>query len=110
MAAGPSLLFENDLPALDLGAKPDADALAIAGRHGSRHRFAAGCAHNSHDSQMLLAVRFRLAGDVQVDRLTVRWPSGLQQVLKNIPGDPHIVVAEGNPMFERVIPGQTAQP
>src|SRR5262249_10563170 len=65
---------------------------------------------NSYRSQMPNLVHFGLGDAEVVDRLVIRWPSGLEQELTDVPADQHIVVDEGNPKYERVIPGQTIQP
>ena len=45
-----------------------------------------------------------------VDRLVIRWPSGLQQEVNDIPAGQHIVITEGSPMIEKVTPGQLIKP
>jgi hypothetical protein len=49
----------------------------------------------------------------RVDKLTIRWPSGLVQELTNLAADRHIVVkeqSEGPGAIETVRPGQTFLP
>ncbi len=65
---------------------------------------------NSYRSEMSNIVHFGLADAGKVERLKIRWPSGLEQVLANVPGDRHIVVEEGKDVFETVVPGKTVQP
>lgn len=66
--------------------------------------------HNSFYSQAPNIVHFGLGDSTTVERLTIRWPSGLEQVLKNVPADRHIVVAEGEANWEDVKPGTTIKP
>src|SRR5437870_753544 len=42
---------------------------------------------NSYRSQMPNIVHFGLGDAAQVDRLTIRWPSGQEQELRNVQGD-----------------------
>jgi hypothetical protein len=68
---------------------------------------------NSFHSQMPNIVHFGLGDAEQVDRLTIRWPSGKVQELTNLPADRHIVIDEdkdGPAAVEVVVPGQTIQP
>jgi hypothetical protein len=68
---------------------------------------------NSYMSQSPNIVHFGLADSEVVESLTIRWPSGKQQVLKNVKGDRHIVVDEGRSgadAIETVVPGQTIAP
>jgi len=49
----------------------------------------------------------------QVDRLTIRWPSGKEQVLTDLPANKHILVDEGKKgpaAIELVQPGETMRP
>src|SRR5579864_1652614 len=50
----------------------------------------------SYLSQSDLRLHFGLGEATRVDRLTVRWPSGLMDTINNIPADRHIVVEEGS--------------
>jgi hypothetical protein len=68
---------------------------------------------NSFRSQMPNVVHFGLGDHDRVERLTIRWPSGAEQVLTDITGDRHIVVEEGKEgaaAIESVVPGQTIRP
>jgi hypothetical protein len=65
---------------------------------------------NSFRSQMPNIVHFGLGDAERVDKLTIKWPSGFEQVLKNLPGDCHIVVEEGSDVVETVTPGKTIRP
>jgi len=65
---------------------------------------------NSYRSQMPNIVHFGLGDSTRVESLKIQWPSGLVQVLKDLPGDQHLVVEEGNPKPETVVPGQIIGP
>ncbi|HKI33615.1 MAG TPA: ASPIC/UnbV domain-containing protein [Gemmataceae bacterium] len=68
---------------------------------------------NSHRSQMPNIVHFGLGDHDHAERLTIRWPSGEEQVLTDVGGDRHIVVEEGKQgtaAIETVVPGQTIRP
>ena len=68
---------------------------------------------NSNRSQMPNIVHFGLGDQERVERLTVRWPNGEEQVLTDLPGDRHIVIEEGKKgaaAVETVKPGETIRP
>jgi len=68
---------------------------------------------NSNRSQMPNIVHFGLGEQERVERLTIRWPNGEEQVLTDLAGDRHIVVEEGKKgadAVETVKPGQTIRP
>jgi hypothetical protein len=68
---------------------------------------------NSYRSQMPSIVHFGLGDRDRVERLTIRWPSGAEQVLTDVAGDRHVVVEEGKEgaaAVETVVPGQTMRP
>jgi hypothetical protein len=68
---------------------------------------------NSYRSQMPNIVHLGLGDGNQIERLTIRWPSGQEQVLSSIAADQHIVVEEGRlgaSAVERVVPGRTIRP
>jgi len=50
---------------------------------------------NTFVSQNPSYVHFGLGNSTTIDRLRVRWPSGLEQELRDIPADQHIEVTEG---------------
>ncbi len=69
--------------------------------------------HNSYRSQMPNIVHFGLGDHPRVDRLTIRWPSGEEQVMTDLAGDRHVVIQEGqkgDAAVETVVPGQTIRP
>jgi hypothetical protein len=57
---------------------------------------------NSYRSQSPNIVHFGLADAQTVERLTIRWPSGKSQVLRDLKGDRHIIVDEGKEGAEAV--------
>jgi hypothetical protein len=68
---------------------------------------------NSYRSQMPNVVHFGLGDATKVDRLTIRWPSGAEQILTDLPADRHVVVEEGKQgeaAVEVVVPGHTIRP
>src|SRR5262249_35587574 len=104
IGGGPVLLFENNFPQkhylkvslrgvqskrLGIGAR------LVATVHGQplvREMYPA----NSFRSQMPNIVHFGLGDATKVDRLTIRWPSGAEQVLTDVAGDRHIIIEELN--------------
>jgi hypothetical protein len=68
---------------------------------------------NTHRSQMPSRVHFGLADADRVERLTIRWPSGLVQELTDLAADRHILVTEdkeGEEAVETIVPGRTFAP
>jgi hypothetical protein len=68
---------------------------------------------NSFTSQMPSIVHFGLGKATEVERLTIRWPSGKKQVLTHLPGDRHVIIDErkrGKAACELVKPGTTIPP
>src|SRR5262249_29957270 len=49
---------------------------------------------NSYRSQMPNLVHFGLGDHDHVERLTIRWPSGAEQVLTDLAGDRHVIIEE----------------
>jgi len=49
-------------------------------------------------------VHFGLGGADTVDELTIRWPSGQVQVLRDLAVDRHVVIEEGSDVVEVVTP------
>src|SRR5262249_57401992 len=62
---------------------------------------------NTFHPQMPNLAHFGLADASKVDRLEIRWPSGLVQELRDLPADQHVVITEGESTVEKVVPGQT---
>ena len=65
---------------------------------------------NTFHSQMPNLAHFGLGDDAKVDRLSIRWPSGLVQELKDVPADRHVIITEGDANTETVVPGQLMRP
>jgi len=55
----------------------------------------------SYLSQSDLRLHFGLGAATRVDRLTVRWPSGVVDTISSIPAGRHIVVEEGSGMWRK---------
>jgi hypothetical protein len=118
---GPLLLYENRLPPAHylmvslrgatsnrrgIGARLTAQ---VQGRQIVRELYPA-C---TYLSQAPCQVHFGLAGDTTVDKLTIKWPSGREQVLTDIRADRHVVIDEarnGPDAIETVTPGKTIAP
>jgi hypothetical protein len=118
VSGGPLKIFENRISAgrylkvslrgarsnrLGVGARLVA---RFKGRQVARELFPA----NSFKSQTPALVHFGLDDAEVVDDLTVRWPSGLEQVIRNVPADQHVVIDEGQARFETVLPGRLIAP
>jgi hypothetical protein len=118
---GPLLLFENRLPRKHylkvslrgrqsnrqgIGARLTA---VVKGQQLVRELFPA----NGFRSQAPNIVHFGLADAEAAERLTIRWPSGKVQVLRDVKGDRHVVVDEGKEgadAIATVVPGRTMAP
>jgi enediyne biosynthesis protein E4 len=118
---GPLLLYENRFPRKHYlkvtlrGSKSNRQGIGarliavVKGQQLVREMFPA----NTFLSQAPNIVHFGLAESKSAESLTIRWPSGKVQVLKDLPGDRHIVVDEsknGADAIEEVIPGRTIAP
>jgi hypothetical protein len=118
---GPLLLFENRLP------RKHYLKVSLRGRTSNRQGIGARLTAvvrgqplvrelypaNSFFSQAPNVVHFGLADARSVERLTIRWPSGKVQVLKELQGDRHIIVDEGKDGGDAVAtvePGRTMAP
>jgi hypothetical protein len=121
VGGGPLLLYENNFPQrhylevslrgrrsnrLGIGARIEAH---VRGQRLVRELFPA----NSFRSQMPTVVHLGLGEAKRVDELTIRWPSGEVQELKDMQSDRHIIVNEGKKgaaAVETVMPGKTIPP
>ncbi len=121
VGGGPVLFFENQFPKahyltvslrgktsnrLGIGARLIA---TVGGRNLTREVYP----HNSFRSQMPSRVHFGLGEATRIDRLTVRWPSGVVQNLDDLPADRHVVITEGKTgpdAVETVTPGKVILP
>jgi hypothetical protein len=118
---GPLLLFENRLP------RRHYLKVSLRGRQSNRQGIGARLTAvvrgqplvrelypaNSFDSQAPAIVHFGLADAEAAESLTICWPSGKVQVLKDVKGDRHVVVDEGKDgadAIETVVPGRTIAP
>lgn len=66
-------------------------------------------AHDTFRSQMPNQVHFGLDDSANVNRLVIRWPSGLVQEIPNLSADRHVVVPEDRDnaaAVETVVPGR----
>ncbi len=52
--------------------------------------------YNGYFSQAPNRVHFGLGAATKIDRLSIRWPSGQEQVLKDLAGNRHLTVTEGS--------------
>jgi hypothetical protein len=118
---GPLLIYENNLPQrhylevslrgtqsnrLGIGARLTA---VVNGQTRVRELYPA----NSFRSQAPCRVHFGLGGADRVERLTIRWPGGSEQVLADLAADRHILVEQGKQgpeAVETVVPGTPLRP
>ncbi len=118
---GPLLLYENRLPRkhyLEVSLRGTASnrqgigarvTAVVKGRQIVRELYPPATLLSQGPSMVHLG----LADDESVDNLTIRWPSGKVQVLKDVKGDRHIVVDEakdGAAAVTTVIPRQAMAP
>jgi hypothetical protein len=64
-------------------------------------------------SQSPTQVHFGLGRDTKIDKLTIRWPSGRMQELRDLAADRHVLIDESNDgpaAVTTVVPGQTMKP
>lgn len=118
VGGGPFLLLENDFPQkhyLKVGLRGTksnrmgigARLVATAGGHQLvREQFPV----NTYHSQASNIVHFGLGDSERVECLTIRWPSGQIQELRNLAADRHILVQEGNSAVDLVTPGKQMEP
>jgi hypothetical protein len=69
--------------------------------------------HNGFRSQMPSRVHLGLGDAAKVDALTIRWPSGKEQTVNDLPADRHVVITEdreGPAAVETVTPGRMFPP
>lgn len=65
---------------------------------------------NTYRSQRPLAAHFGLGTADKIEELTIRWPSGTQQTLRNITAGQHIRVTEGSDEWQTIVPGEPMNP
>jgi hypothetical protein len=121
VGGGPLLLYENRFPQrhylevslrgrganrAGVGARLTA---VVGGRSVVREMYPA----NTYRSQAPNIAHFGLGDAERVERLTVRWPSGRVQGLRDLKGDRHILVdeaKEGAEAVQTVVPGEPIRP
>jgi hypothetical protein len=118
---GPLLLFENRLP------RKHYLEVSLRGRRSNRQGVGARLTAivrgqqlvrelypaNTFFSQAPNVVHLGLADADSAESLTIRWPSGKVQVLKDLKGDRHVIVDEGKDggdAVDTVVPGRTMAP
>jgi hypothetical protein len=119
VGGGPLLLYENRFPqkhflkvTLRGGPRSNRQGVGarliavVRGQQLVREMYPA----NSYRSQSPNIVHFGLGDETSVENLKITWPSGNEQILKNVPGDRHIVVDETKEAVETVVPGRTIAP
>lgn len=118
VGGGPLLFYENNFPQQHFlkvslrGTKSNrlgAGARLIA-TIGDRQVVRENYAVKSYLSQMPLLVHFGLGEAEQVDKLVVKWPSGAESVLTELPADKHVVITEGSETPEVAEPGTIISP
>ncbi len=118
VGGGPLLVYENRLPAghylkvslrgttsnrQGIGARLVA---TVEGRQLTREMYPI----NTYRSQAPTIVHFGLAAAQQVEKLSIRWPSGLVQEFSDLPANQHLLVEEGNPTIDVIESGQPLRP
>jgi hypothetical protein len=121
IGGGSLLLYENNFPVrhyLKVSLRGTQSSRAGVGarliaRAGSLQMLREMYPYNSYLSQAPNIVHFGLGDAEKVDQLTIRWPSGKEQILSNIKSNQHILVTEGKEGAEAVeviTPGKTIEP
>jgi enediyne biosynthesis protein E4 len=113
---GAILLFENRMPRKNYlevslrGHKSNRQGIGarltaiVEGRQIVRELYPS----NGYLAQAPAMVHFGLGDAKKVDRLTIRWPSGKEQILTDVQGSRHIVVDEnGGEAVAAIVPGMT---
>ena len=99
---GALLLFENRLPKahwlrVSLRGKksnPQGFGARITAEVGAQKIVRELYPHNTFKSQAPARVHFGLAGEAKINRLSVQWPNGQVQELRDVPADRHLVLEE----------------
>jgi len=65
---------------------------------------------NTYRSQRPLTAQIGLGPAEQIDQLNIRWPSGIEQSLTDIPANQHILVTEGADNWVELKPGEPIEP
>jgi hypothetical protein len=118
VGGGPLLLYENNFPQrhyLEVslrGRKSNRQGIGsrlvavTGGLRQTREMYPL----NSFGSQAPNTVHFGLGDATRLEQLVIRWPSGTEQVLRDLAVDRHIIVEEGSGTVETVVPGQLIRP
>ncbi len=121
VGGGPLVLYENRFPQKHYlqvslrGTKSNRQGVgarlvaSVRGQQLVREMFP----HNTYFSQAPNIIHFGLGDAEQVERLTIRWPSGRVQQLRDLRGDRHVLVEEdqeGEAAVQTVLPGQASRP
>ena len=61
---------------------------------------------NSYLSQSPATAHFGLGSNDKVDTLTIRWPNGKEQIVKDISTNQHLIIREGDSKLESITPGK----
>ncbi len=121
VGGGPLVLYENRFPArhylaVSLRGRPSnrqgigARLTAVAG---GQQQVREMYPSNSYRSQAPNIVHFGLGSAAVVERLTIRWPSGRVQELRDLRADRHVVIdedREGDQAVATVVPGRPLPP
>lgn len=127
VGGGPIFIYENHFPQrhylqVSLRGHRDPEARVTSNRFGIGARLEATVKGrkiirdmypaNSFQSQVPTIVHFGLADDTVVDQLTIRWPSGKVQIIKNLAADRHVLIdetGEGNAAVKTITSGEVIQ-
>ena len=118
VGGGPLSLFENSFPQKHYlkvslhGVK--SNRLGIGSRltvwSGEQRQVRELYPANSFNSQAPSVAHFGLGEATTIDKLVIRWPSGMSQELEDLSVDQHVVIREGSDQLQVVTPGQTISP
>jgi hypothetical protein len=78
----------------------------VGERRVTRERFP----ENTFRAQAPVVTHFGLGDADEVDRLVIRWPSGLEQTVVDIPANQHVIVTEGVDELSIATPGEIIPP
>ena len=112
---GPLLVLQNNFPTANYlkvtlrGTKSNRQGIGsrLTATVGSRQIVREVYPVNTYRSQRPLAAHLGLGAAEKIDELTIRWPSGTQQVLKDISCNQHVLVTEESDGWLPIVPGTT---
>jgi hypothetical protein len=86
------------------GVVSDRDAIGATVRvaAGATTRVGQMTAGDGYEASNQRQLVFGLGNVAHVEKLTVRWPSGLEQTFRDLPADQEIIVVEGSPRATRL--------